>query len=46
MLLTATPMIIEAMRADHRLSSRSAAHSAAVPAITAITTETATSTGL
>jgi hypothetical protein len=46
MLLTATPMIIEATTADHRLSSRSAAHSAAVPAITAITTEAATSTGL
>jgi hypothetical protein len=46
MLLTATPMIIEAMMADHRLSSRSAAHRAAVPAIIAITTEAATSTGL
>ena len=46
MLLTATPMISDAATADNRLSSRSAAHSAAVPAITAITTETTTSSGL
>ena len=46
MPLTATPMIKDAMSVDHKVSSRRAAQSAAVPAITAMTTEAATSTGL
>jgi len=46
MLLTATPMIRDATTVDRRLSSRTAAHSAAIPATMAITTEAATSNGL
>jgi hypothetical protein len=46
MPLTATPAIRDAMNVDQTLSSRSAIQSAAVPAITAMITEAATSPGL
>jgi hypothetical protein len=39
-------MIRDAMNVDQTVSSRSAAHSAAVPAITAMTTEAATRAAL
>jgi hypothetical protein len=46
MPLTAIPMISDATSVDSRVSSRTAAHSAATPAITAITADAATSVGL
>jgi hypothetical protein len=46
MPLTATPMIRDATVVVHRVSSRRAAHNAAVPAMTAMITEAATSSGL
>jgi hypothetical protein len=46
MPLTATPMTSDATIVDKRLCSRMAAHNAAVPAMIAMITEIATSSGL